>query len=117
MFDNAKRDGIESCAPEDCASCSADCGSKLDLTKPYIVVTTDEGQKIGCKVMLKYQMDDRDYIAVMPVLDNPDGDIYLFRIVDGGTNLDNIEDETEYADAARTFGIEMDKHERAKQKQ
>lgn len=102
---------LESCAPEDCASCSADCGSKPSLDQKVIKVTTDEGETVYCQVMLKYPLEGRFYIAVMPLKDNPDGDIWLFRMINNGRDLDNIEDPEEYSRAARAFGIAMEKWE------
>ena len=106
---NKKRQDIEACAPEDCSSCNADCGSRIDLNERIIQITTDEGTTMNCLIMLKYVMEGKDYIAVMPLKDNPEGDIYLFRMVENKTKLANIEDPDEYDRAAYTFGIEMEK--------
>ena len=107
-----ERSQIDTCAPEDCSSCNADCGSRMNLNERIVQITTDEGTRMNCLIMLKYVMEGRDYIAVMPLKDNPEGDIYLFRMVKDGTGLANIEDEDEYQRAARTFGIEMEKAQR-----
>ena len=74
-----------------------------------IQITTDDGEKIDCLIMLKYVMGTKDYVAVMPLKNNPEGDIYLFRMINNRTELENIEDEDEYQKAAETFGIEMEK--------
>lgn len=75
--------GIDACAPEDCSSCTADCSSRVDLKANVIELTTDEGEVIRCQVLLNYEMEGRRYLAVMPLADNPDGDIYLFRVAEG----------------------------------
>ena len=100
--------GIDACAPEDCSSCTADCSSRVDLKANVIELTTDEGEVIRCQVLLNYEMEGRRYLAVMPLADNPDGDIYLFRVAEGETGLENIEDE-EHSRAAHAFGIAMEK--------
>ena len=96
--------GIDACAPEDCSSCTADCSSRVDLKTNVIELTTDEGEVIRCQVLLNYEMEGRRYLAVMPLADNPDGDIYLFRVAEGETGLENIEDEEEHSRAAHAFG-------------
>ena len=101
--------GIDACAPEDCSSCTADCSSRVDLKANVIELTTDEGEVIRCQVLLNYEMEGRRYLAVMPLADNPDGDIYLFRVAEGETGLENIEDEEEHSRAAHAFGIAMEK--------
>ena len=101
--------GIDACAPEDCSSCTADCSSRVDLKANVIELTTDEGEVIRCQVLLNYEMEGRRYLAVMPLADNPDGDIYLFRVAEGETGLENIEDEEEHSQAAHAFGIAMEK--------
>ena len=101
--------GIDACAPEDCSSCTADCSSRVNLKTNVIELTTDEGEVIRCQVLLNYEMEGRRYLAVMPLADNPDGDIYLFRVAEGETGLENIEDEEEHSRAAHAFGIAMEK--------
>lgn len=101
--------GLESCAPEDCSSCTADCSSRMDLNANVLELTTDEGEKIRCQILLNYEMEGRKYMAVMPLEDNPDGDIYLFRVTESETGLENIEDPGEHERAAKAFGIAMEK--------
>lgn len=113
VIDN-KRNGIDKCDPVDCSTCGADCGSRINLDDKIIEITTDDDEKIKCLIMLKYKMGTKDYIAVMPLKNNPEGDIYLFRMTNNRTELENIEDEDEYAKAAETFGIEMDKAQSSK---
>ena len=100
---------LDNCAPEDCSTCGEDCGSRIDLNERVIEITTDDGDKMRCLVMLKYGIGTKSYVAVMPLKDNPDGDIYLFRTIKNKTELQNIDDEDEYEQAAEAFGIEMEK--------
>ena len=101
--------GIDACAPEDCSSCTADCSSRVNMKANVIELTTDEGEVIRCQVLLNYEMEGRRYLAVMPLADNPDGDIYLFRVAEGEIGLENIEDEEEHSRAAHAFGVAMEK--------
>ncbi len=98
----------DSCAPSDCADCQAECGSRIGESYRMVNITTDEGITIPCQVLLTYEMEEREYLAIMPVEDNSQGDIYLFRLVNNGTEMANIEDEEEYARAAKAFGIAME---------
>ncbi|MDO5410314.1 MAG: DUF1292 domain-containing protein [Lachnospiraceae bacterium] len=111
---NEEMKKIDKCAPEDCSSCGADCSSRINLDDKIIQITTDDGEQIDCLIMLKYVMESKDYIAVMPLKNNPEGDIYLFRMIKNRTELENIEDEDEYERAAEAFGIEMEKAQQQK---
>lgn len=108
MANNFAGAGLDTCAPEDCNSCTADCASRVDLKANVIELNTDEGEVIRCQVLLNYEMEGRRYLAVMPLADNPDGDIYLFRVAEGESGLENIEDEEEHERAAHAFGIAME---------
>lgn len=105
---------IDKCNPADCSTCGADCSTRINLEDRVIQITTDEGNQISCLIILKYVMGTKDYVAVMPLKENPEGDIYLFRMVNNRTELENIEDEEEYQKAAETFGIEMEKAQNRK---
>ena len=100
---------IDKCDPVDCSTCGAACGSQINLDDRVIELTTDEGDKYKALVVLRYKMENKAYIAVMPLLNNPEADIYLYKVVRDGKDLDNIEDEDEYAKAAEAFGIAMEK--------
>lgn len=108
---------IDKCDPQDCSTCGADCSSRINLEDRVIQITTDDGEKISCLIMLKYVMGTKDYVAVMPLKDNPEGDIYLFRMINNRTELENIEDEDEYQKAAETFGIEMEKEQQRRREE
>lgn len=107
---------IDKCDPTDCSTCGADCSSRINLDERVIKITTDEGEEISCLIVLKYVMEAKDYVAVMPLKNNPEGDIYLFRMVNNRTELENIEDQDEYEKAAETFGIEMEKAQQQSKK-
>lgn len=108
MFDSGMGNRIDKCDPQDCATCDSDCGG-IDLSERIIDLPMDNGTKTPCLVVLKYGIDDRRYAAVMPLANNPEGDIYLYRIIRQGRELENIEDEAEYEAASIAFGVEMEK--------
>lgn len=106
--------GLDTCAPEDCSSCTADCSSRMDLKADVLELTTDEGEQIRCQILLNYEMEGRRYLALMPLDNNPEGDIYLFRVAANESGLENIEDPDEHERAAKTFGIRMEEHMKAR---
>lgn len=111
----ANKSGIDKCDPADCSTCGSDCSSRINLNDRVIELTTDDGDKQKCLIVLKYSMGLKDYCACMPLLNNPDCDIYLYRMIKNGTELENIDNEEEYQAAAKAFGIEMEKAQQKKQ--
>lgn len=108
MFDENVGNKIDKCDPSDCATCDSDCGG-IDLSEKIIDLPLEDGSKRPCLVVLKYAINETRYAAVMPLADNPEGDIYLFRVIRQGRELENIENEEEYEQATIAFGVEMEK--------
>lgn len=106
--DMNEANGIDKCDPIDCATCDSDCGG-INLSDRIIELPMEDGEKVSSLVVLRYAIEERRYAAVMPLKDNPEGDIYIFRVVRDGRDLENIENEKEYEEAAYAFGVEMEK--------
>ena len=93
---------------------NCDCGCNEEVT---VTLTLDNDEVIECAVLTIYSVDDKEYIALLPLDedgDNEEGDVYIYRYVeteDGEPTLENIEDDDEYEAAADAFVEWLDEQE------
>lgn len=93
---------------------NCDCGCNDEVT---VTLTLDNDEEIECAVLTIYSVDDKEYIALLPLDeegDNEDGEVYIYRYTetaDGEPTLDNIEDDDEYEAAADAFDEWLDEQE------
>ena len=88
------------------------CGCNEEVT---VTLTLDDDTELECAVLTIYEVDGKEYIALLPMdeAENEDGDVYLYRYseVDGEPTLENIEDDDEYEAAADAFDEWLDEQE------
>ena len=89
------------------------CGCNEEVT---VTLTLDNDEVIECAVLTIYSVDNKEYIALLPLDeegDNEDGEVYIYRYseVDGEPTLENIEDDDEYEAAADAFDEWLDEQE------
>lgn len=93
---------------------NCDCGCNEEVT---VTLTLDNDEEIECAVLTIYTVDEKEYIALLPLDeegDNEDGEVYIYRYVetaDGEPTLENIEDDDEYEAAADAFDEWLDEQE------
>ena len=93
---------------------NCDCGCNEEVT---VTLTLDNDEEIECAVLTIYSVDDKEYIALLPLdeeSDNEEGDVFIYRYVeteDGEPTLENIEDDDEYEAAADAFDEWLDEQE------
>ena len=93
---------------------NCDCGCNEEVT---VTLTLDNDEVIECAVLTIYSVDNKEYIALLPLdedEDNEEGDVYIYRYVeteDGEPTLENIEDDDEYEAAADAFDEWLDEQE------
>ena len=91
-----------------------ECGCNEEVT---VTLTLDNDEVLECAVLTIYTVDNKEYIALLPLDeegDNEDGDVYIYRYVeteDGEPTLENIEDDDEYEAAADAFDEWLDEQE------
>ena len=91
-----------------------DCGCNEEVT---VTLTLDNDEEIECAVLTIYEVDGKEYIALLPLDeegDNEEGEVYIYRYVetaDGEPTLENIEDDDEYEAAADAFDEWIDEQE------
>lgn len=90
------------------------CGCNEEVT---VTLTLDNDEVVECAVLTIYPVDDKEYIALLPLDedgDNEDGEVYIYRYVeteDGEPTLENIESDDEYEAAADAFDEWLDEQE------
>ena len=89
------------------------CGCNEEVT---VTLTLDNDEELVCAVLTIYEVDGKEYIALLPIDDEGnevDGDVFLYRYVeeDGEPTLENIEDDDEYEAAADAFDEWLDEQE------
>ena len=87
-----------------------DLGDDLELS---VTLPMEDGTELECDVILIFEENDTDYVALYPSKGEPD-EVYLFRCeYDGGDNMDleEIDDEDEYNSVAETFDAIMEESE------
>ena len=79
-----------------------------------VTLDTEEGE-IVCRILTIFDVDDQDYIALMPVdendEDNAEGAVYLYRYAEdelGLPSVEYIDDEDEYEAAADRYDELLD---------
>lgn len=93
---------------------NCDCGCNEEVT---VTLTLDNDEEIECAVLTIYSVDDKEYIALLPLDeegDNEEGEVYIYRYVEtaeGEPTLENIEDDDEYEAAADAFDEWLDEQE------
>lgn len=91
-----------------------DCGCDEEVT---VTLTLDNDEEIECVVLVIYEVNGQDYIALLPINEEgteEDGEVYLYRYIeseDGEPTLDNIEDDDEYEAVADAFDEWLDEQE------
>ena len=93
---------------------NCDCGCNEEVT---VTLTLDNDEVIECAVLTIYSVDNKEYIALLPLDedgDNEEGDVFIYRYVeteDGEPTLEYIEDDDEYEAAADAFDEWLDEQE------
>ena len=94
-----------------------DCNCGCNEEEVTVTLTLDNDEEIECVVLVIYEVDGKEYIALLPITEEEteeDGEVYLYRYVeteDGEPTLENIEDDDEYEAAADAFDEWLDTQE------
>ena len=86
--------------------------SKLfEETQDQITLTLEDGSELLCDVVAIFPVDGKNYIALLPVGDDPDAEIFLYRFEEKGPDdldLINIEDDDEFEAVSDAFDELLD---------
>ena len=78
---------------------------ELDEEEDFITLEFEDGQEVECEIMGIFDVDDKEYIALLP--DDGTDDVYLYgynEISDEEFELVDIEDDDEFEKVSKAFG-------------
>ena len=90
--------------------------SEEEMDLGIITLTLDDNTELDCAILAIFPVDDKDYIALLPLGEEEDDDeVLIYRFIDKGDDadpeLENIDDDDEYDAAADAFDEILDEME------
>lgn len=79
-----------------------------------ITLILDDGEELDCRVLTIFEVEGKDYVALVPVTDEECDDVYLYRYYeseDGEPSVEYIEDDEEYEIVDEAFDEWLDSQE------
>lgn len=75
-----------------------------------ITLTLEDGTDLICDVISVFPVNGNNYIALLPSNDDPDAEIFLYRFIENGEEIDleNIEDDEEFEMVSDAFDELLD---------
>lgn len=89
---------------------NCDCDHEEDL----ITLTLDDGTEIKCTILNIFPVDDKEYIALLPIDDDSNHEVFIYRFIDNGDDeptLENIDDDDEFEAVSDAFEEFLDSEE------
>lgn len=84
----------------------------------FVTLTLDDDSTLECLVLTIFEVEDVDYIALLPMDEkgepNEEGEVLLYKYTEdenGDPTLDNIEDDDEYEAVADRFDELLDEED------
>ena len=79
-------------------------------TDVMVTIEMDDGENLDCEILTIFDLDDQDYIVLMPVDENGDPlndeQVFIYRYSEdenGTPMLDNIQSDEEYEAVGKRF--------------
>ena len=88
-----------------------------ELDELTVTLTLDDDEELECSILCIFKVDKQEYIALLPLSNEDDEQeedevfIYRYSEVNGVPELENIEDDSEYENAADAFDEWLDQQE------
>ncbi|MFA9422974.1 MAG: DUF1292 domain-containing protein [Sedimentibacter sp.] len=102
------------CGDEGC-NCEDDgCNCGCDDDEEMMTITLEDGTEIECAIISIFPVQDKDYIALLPVENQEDGEVFLYGFEeheDGSFELLSIESDDEYEEVTKAFDEILDEAE------
>jgi uncharacterized protein YrzB (UPF0473 family) len=86
-----------------------DCGGCHD--EDVMTLTLEDGTEIECAVIAVFPVEDKDYIALLPLENQDEGEVFLYgyeEFEDGTFELLSIESDEDYEAVANAFDEILD---------
>ena len=85
-----------------------------DEEEMTVTLTLDDGTELECVVLTIFEAGGKDYIALLPLDGQEDGEVYLYRYTEdanGTPDLENIVSDEEYEIVVDAFDELLDTEE------
>ena len=82
-----------------------DCGCE-DGPNPTITLEFDDGESLLCEALFVFEVDGKEYVALVPAEDPDSDDVYLYEYFETGEDefeLGDIEDDAVFDKVAEEF--------------
>lgn len=83
-----------------------------------VTLDLDDGTSVECAILTILEIDDQDYIVLIPVDENDEpieeGEVFIYRYYedeDGNPTLDNIDNDDEFDRVSECFDEFLDEQE------
>ena len=84
---------------------------ELSMEVDIITLTLDDDTEVECEVIGIFEAEGREYIALVPVEEDEESDLYIYRYLEdeeGNPVLDNIESDEEFEKVGEAFDELLD---------
>lgn len=105
------------CGDEGCGCDDDDCGCGCgcdDHDEEIMTITLEDGTEVECAIIAIFPVEDKDYIALLPIENQEDGEVFLYGFdehEDGSFELLSIESDEEYEGVTKAFDEILDEAE------
>lgn len=102
------------CGDDDECGCGCGCGHDHDHEEEIMTITLEDGTEIECAIIAIFPVEDKDYIALLPLENQEDGEVFLYgfeEYEDGSFELLSIESDKEYEAVTKAFDEILDEAE------
>lgn len=102
------------CGEEDDCECGCGCGCDHDHEEEVMTITLEDGTEVECAIIAIFPVEDKEYIALLPLENQEDGEVYLYgfeEFEDGTFELLSIESDEEYESVTKAFDEILDEAE------
>ncbi len=110
---------LHECGCEDNCDCDDECGCDDDCgcgchDEEIMTLTLEDGTEIECAVIALFPVEEKEYIALLPLENQEDGEIFLYGYEEdeeGAFELVSIESDEEYENVTKAFDEILDEAE------
>lgn len=95
---------------DDCG-CGCGCDHDHEHEEEIMTITLEDGSEVECAIIAIFPVEDKDYIALLPLENQEDGEVYLYgfeEYEDGTFELLSIESDDEYEAVTKAFDEILD---------
>lgn len=105
------------CGCDDNCGCDDSCGCDDGCDchdEEIMTLTLEDGTEIECAVIAVFPVEEKEYIALLPLENQEDGEVFLYGYEEdeeGGFELVSIESDEEYDAVTKAFDEILDEAE------